>query len=244
MPRSTTSWQKRTVHLADYINMWSMTNTWWKAEISACTEPLTFLPFDMAHGSFIDITYDSSTVSIRAASVPSLKSTGVTSSPILKSLKSQRSPAWKQCFWSLSCTEPDMSPGCGIIACSGSYYVTNSQQAIATKRRERSDSRTVWKNPLVPVTSTVDDCPPKPTTVTSGVSPTMLSPPLKAPAEPLSRTKGTTILCHQALTRPSAAATVTIVPAVSQVRPLTNFPFTNPSVVYSYADACINITTQ
>ena len=50
----------------------------------------------------ISTTYGSSSNSTSAASVPSSTSTGVTSSPILKSLKRQSSPASRPYYWSLS----------------------------------------------------------------------------------------------------------------------------------------------
>ena len=68
------------------------------------------------------------------------------------------------------------------------------------------DTRTTWKNPLVPVTATATDDPPKLRTVTPGVSElNMLSPPLKTSARPPSSTKGAgeriSALYHQILTR-------------------------------------------
>ena len=155
----------------------------------------------MSHESLIGTTHDFSNGSPTAASTSSLTTPGVTSSPILKSLKRQRLPA-------SSPYHDRLDLGWGIIACPGSF----SPQAIATERSQISDWKTTWKNALVLVTSTIilaenldAWCLISP--------PTMLSP-LKTPTGSLSRTNGsgggTAILCHQALTRPSAVVAVTM----------------------------------
>ena len=62
---------------------------------SACTEPVSLPPSYMAqsHGSLTSTTYNSLNSSTNTTSTPTLTSTGVISSPILKSLKSNSKTA-------------------------------------------------------------------------------------------------------------------------------------------------------
>ena len=84
---------------------------------------------------------------------PSLTFTRVTSSPILKSLKRQRSPVSRPSNWTLSYAGLDTFSQWGIIACPELYCAASSPQAIETEGYQRNDSRTSWTNPFVPVTS-------------------------------------------------------------------------------------------
>ena len=161
--------QKRTVS--------GTTDTWRRAQKSACIEPSSLSPFYMAqsHGSHrhrLRLRYSTSTASPRSSS-----STGVTSSPILKSINRQRSLVSKRCNWSLSYVGLDMSPGWGIIVCPESYCESTSLLATVTEGHQRSDSRTTWNNLLVHVKSTIANRPLR--TVKPGVSPLIkLFPPL------------------------------------------------------------------
>ena len=99
--KSTTGWQREAVHLADYIKMCGTTDTWKRAQKSACFVLLSLPPhFYMAQscGSLIITIYYSTS----ATFTPSSASTEMTLSPILKALNRQRSPTSTSYYWSPS----------------------------------------------------------------------------------------------------------------------------------------------
>ena len=90
---------------------------------------------------------------------------------------------------------------------------------FTTEEHQRSNTRTAWENPLVPVTSNItDDSPLLRVENHDAWCPTtkhcVTSPPLNTSTGLFSRTRGsgrgTAALCHQALTWPSVAAATTV----------------------------------
>ena len=83
---STIRWQRRAVHLAEYINVCDTTSTLRRAQRSALIKPSSLLPSYMAQscGSLVGITSDFSKDSSNAASTPYLTSAAVASLPVLK----------------------------------------------------------------------------------------------------------------------------------------------------------------
>ena len=157
--------------------------------------------------SFIVTTYDFSNASTSAASAPSSASTVLTFLLILKYLHRQRSSVSRRCYWSSTCVKQYISSEWRVIACLRSNCMENSPLAIVSKRHQRSDTKTAWKNPLVPITSTITDI-----NLSWGSwclefhhQPCCLL--WKHPQDHLQRQKGrTATLRHQTLTRRSAAA--------------------------------------
>ena len=147
MPRTTrklkTGWQRWALHLTDCINVHSTTNTWRKAQRSACIEPSSLPPSNMAYncGSLISTSYGFCTV---APAVPPNYPTY---------LGHQYWSLWKcedHQHWGYA--ELNTCSRWGIIICLGLYCAASSPLAIMTEGHQRSDSKTARKNPLVPVT--------------------------------------------------------------------------------------------
>ena len=133
---------------------------------------------------------------------------------MFKFLTSRRAPVSRPCFWiSRTCLQDEGS-------LSVQDYIAHSLRIIATEGHQKSNTRTVWKYPLVPVISTIANGLSKQRTVTLGISTqTMLSPSLKTSSGPLStKTKGaegsTRKACCQSLTKLSLAV-ATNVPLVN-----------------------------
>ena len=120
-------------------------------------------------GSLIGTIYDSSNSTTSDASTLFSTFIGGILWLMLKPLKRWRSPALRSCNSSSRYSRLDTSTGWGIISCPGSYWVASSPLAIVTEENQRNDSRTAWKNPLMLVTSNIDDSPLKLRTEIPGV---------------------------------------------------------------------------
>ena len=197
--------------------------------VCVCVCVCIYIYIWLCHESFIDTTNDFSNGSTCIVFTPSLTSTCVTSSSILKSLKRQESPAFMPCNWSHGYTRLDKSPEWGLISCPRSYCAVSSLLANMTEGHWRSNSRTVWKNRLVPIISTITDGLLLLRTMTPDIILlNMLSPPLKTPAGLLSRTKCTgrwiAMLCLQVLSKPSPAAVVTMLACLASALLVMNVP--------------------
>ena len=214
MSRSTRSRQRWAVHLKDYINIHSTTNTWRRVPRSVSKEPSLHLPIWLRVVDPLSVlpTIPQMTPLALPWHHP-LTSTGVTSSKILKSLKRQRSPVSRPYNSSPSYTGLHTSQGWWIIIYPGSHWAASSVLVILIEGHQRSNSRTAWKK--FHSACHIDYCCWF--TLAENSDGWCLNTnhvfPFKTSAE-LSRTKGrkggTVILCHQAMTRSSAAATGTM----------------------------------
>ena len=146
MPRSTrkstTSWQRWAVHLADCTNVFVTTDIWWKAQRSVCIKLLSLQPSYMAQSrkSLIITTYDSLSCSISA---PFSTSTGVT-----LSLNRWRSPASRPVYRSPWYAVQDISLRWGnIIAYQKSYFSVSSPFVIMTGHQRKGFKDCLKKSP-------------------------------------------------------------------------------------------------
>ena len=134
-----------------------------------------------SRGSLTDTTYDSWNVFTNGVSAPSSTSTGATTSQTLKCFNKQGSPVSRPCWWKHSYAGQGTSPEWRITAYPRSSSTVNSPPGTVTEEHQRRGTKTLWKNPCLPATSTIDSGQPLLLTEGLGDMPfTSQSPPLRA----------------------------------------------------------------